>query len=299
LAVSVAGSGSVSGSGISCPGACSASYDSGTSVTLTETPASGYTFSGWGGACSGVSSTCTISMTEAKSVSASFTVNPPPPSSTPPPPSTTSCAGGFYAGLELGDLLEFQQASATSNTSLSATLTEHFAGIWGARASFNGGSSNAYARGIFEPDWQPGETVCYSAAFKLPAGFYSAQQGQVSIMRWDNFPLLNPAEDTGGIAIYSDHVARLFREPSSGGQTALGSLGQLPEGTWHTLSVVQVLSTASPRSTVQLDGVTVIDTTAQNSFGRAIDRIRFGLVAIAAGTQTNPLTVYFDEAAAK
>jgi uncharacterized repeat protein (TIGR02543 family) len=297
LAVSVAGLGSVSGSGISCPGACSASYDSGTSVTLTETPASGYTFSGWGGACSGVSSTCTISMTEAKSVSASF--NPPLPSSTPPPPSTTSCAGGFYAGLELGDLLEFQQASATSNTSLSATLTEHFAGIWGARASFNGGSSNAYARGIFEPDWQPGETVCYSAAFKLPAGFYSAQQGQVSIMRWDNFPLLNPAEDTGGIAIYSDHVARLFREPSSGGQTALGSLGQLPEGTWHTLSVVQVLSTASPRSTVQLDGVTVIDTTAQNSFGRAIDRIRFGLVAIDAGTQTNPLTVYFDEAAAK
>ncbi len=59
-------------SGISCGSTCSADYASGTSVTLTATPTSGYTFSAWGGACSGTASTCTVDMTAAKSVSASF-----------------------------------------------------------------------------------------------------------------------------------------------------------------------------------------------------------------------------------
>jgi len=68
------GSGTVTSSpaGIACGPTCSASYTSGTSVTLTETPGSGSTFAGWGGACSGTSATCTVSMTAAKSVTASF-----------------------------------------------------------------------------------------------------------------------------------------------------------------------------------------------------------------------------------
>lgn len=47
------GSGTVTGGGISCPGACSASYPSGSAITLTPTPAHGSTFTGWSGACSG------------------------------------------------------------------------------------------------------------------------------------------------------------------------------------------------------------------------------------------------------
>ena len=70
LSVSKSGSGTVSGTGISCGTTCSASYASGTNVTLTATPAAGYTFGGWGGACAG--STCTVSMTKAQSVSATF-----------------------------------------------------------------------------------------------------------------------------------------------------------------------------------------------------------------------------------
>jgi hypothetical protein len=42
-------------------GTCSQSFTSLTSVTLTETPSGGGTFSGWQGACTGSNSTCTLS----------------------------------------------------------------------------------------------------------------------------------------------------------------------------------------------------------------------------------------------
>jgi uncharacterized repeat protein (TIGR02543 family) len=61
-------------SGIACGSTCSAIFNSGTNVTLSETPASGYTFSGWSGACSGTGS-CQVLMNENQSVTASYTVN--------------------------------------------------------------------------------------------------------------------------------------------------------------------------------------------------------------------------------
>jgi hypothetical protein len=74
LTVSVTGSGTVasSPSGINCPSTCSAGFAGGTPVTLTATPASGWIFSGWGGACSG-SAGCTVTMNSPQSVSATFT----------------------------------------------------------------------------------------------------------------------------------------------------------------------------------------------------------------------------------
>src|SRR5215472_15307245 len=58
------GSGTVTSAppGISCGASCSASYASGTAVTLSASPASGSTFTGWsGGGCSG-SGTCTVTL---------------------------------------------------------------------------------------------------------------------------------------------------------------------------------------------------------------------------------------------
>ena len=76
LNVSLAGTGSgtvtSSPSAINCPAVCSASFASGTSVTLTATPANGSSFAGWSGACSGAA-TCIVSMTASQSVTASFT----------------------------------------------------------------------------------------------------------------------------------------------------------------------------------------------------------------------------------
>jgi uncharacterized repeat protein (TIGR02543 family) len=63
--------------GISCGSDCSESYASGTRVTLTATPATGYAFIGWSGACSGTATTCTVTMDAAKTVKAGFTAQNP------------------------------------------------------------------------------------------------------------------------------------------------------------------------------------------------------------------------------
>ena len=69
------GSGTVtsSPSGIDCGNTCSASYPSGTVVTLTATPATdGSTFAGWTGACSGTG-TCKATVNQSLQVTATFT----------------------------------------------------------------------------------------------------------------------------------------------------------------------------------------------------------------------------------
>ncbi len=67
------GSGSVTGSDglVNCGSTCSVNYESGKSVTLGASAASGSTFSGWSGGCAGTG-TCTATMTAAKSVTATF-----------------------------------------------------------------------------------------------------------------------------------------------------------------------------------------------------------------------------------
>lgn len=57
---------------IVCGSMCTGTYTGGTAVRLTATPASGYEFLGWFGACSGTSPTCDLSMTANRAVQASF-----------------------------------------------------------------------------------------------------------------------------------------------------------------------------------------------------------------------------------
>jgi uncharacterized repeat protein (TIGR01451 family) len=61
--------------GINCPGLCSTSLAMGTSVSLTATAASGFTFSGWSGACSG-SDVCTLTMDANRNATATFVPTP-------------------------------------------------------------------------------------------------------------------------------------------------------------------------------------------------------------------------------
>src|SRR5205085_981351 len=73
LTVTKIGSGTVTGTGINCGTDCSETLSYSTNVTLTATPATGYSFTGWGGACSGAGA-CTVTMNAAKSVTATFTL---------------------------------------------------------------------------------------------------------------------------------------------------------------------------------------------------------------------------------
>ena len=62
--------------GITCGADCSELYDSGTMVTLMAAPAAGYSFGSWaGGGCSGSVDTCTVTMSVARTVTATFTQN--------------------------------------------------------------------------------------------------------------------------------------------------------------------------------------------------------------------------------
>lgn len=82
LNASVSGNGAVkSGDGAIACGtagtACSSSYKEGTSVALTASAPTGYTFQGWSGACSGTAASCSVAMSSAKSVAATFVQTPP------------------------------------------------------------------------------------------------------------------------------------------------------------------------------------------------------------------------------
>jgi hypothetical protein len=103
--------------GISCAPTCSASFAGGTQITLTANAADGSTFAGWSGAgCSGTS-TCSVTLTAAETVTATFNSNNSPVTITVAPgsPSTVNTTPGGTAVFGL--LL-----TATPGTTGTATL---------------------------------------------------------------------------------------------------------------------------------------------------------------------------------
>jgi hypothetical protein len=61
---------------LSCGSKCAQSYAAGTQVTLTAKAASGSMFSGWTGACTGTSATCSVSANGIVRASATFAIKP-------------------------------------------------------------------------------------------------------------------------------------------------------------------------------------------------------------------------------
>jgi uncharacterized repeat protein (TIGR02543 family) len=103
--------------GISCPTTCSFSFTYNLSVTLTESAPPGWTFAGWGGACSGQATTCTVTMGSNQNVTAAYGLN---------PTLTLSVAGqnldGTPATLPTGTLI----TSNPSGVSCPATCSANF-----------------------------------------------------------------------------------------------------------------------------------------------------------------------------
>jgi len=107
LTVSLAGSGTGAvgdGSGaISCPSSCSNPYTTDSTVTLTASPSSGSTFTGWSGAgCSGTG-TCQVLMNADTTVTATFTSTAAPSPGSPTPvltgaPTAVTDGGAGFSG---------------------------------------------------------------------------------------------------------------------------------------------------------------------------------------------------------
>jgi len=92
-----AGSGTVTSNpaGVSCGPTCAASFDSGSTVTLTATPAAGSYFAAWSGDCQGAAASCPVTMSAPRTVTATFA-----PITTPmPPTSVTAVAGNASAAV--------------------------------------------------------------------------------------------------------------------------------------------------------------------------------------------------------
>jgi Divergent InlB B-repeat domain len=83
ISMAGAGAGTVTSepAGLSCPGVCAAAFGEGSQVTLIASAAPGSNFAGWSGSCSGTASTCTVTMSAARSLGAEFD---PRPAAAPP-----------------------------------------------------------------------------------------------------------------------------------------------------------------------------------------------------------------------
>jgi len=109
---------------------CSADLASGTTVTLSQAPASGYDFAGWGTDCSGAGG-CTLTLSKDATVYANFVAQPPPPP--PPPPAmvhlTATVTGPGTvtgAGLDCGE--STTKCDVTCKAAVPLTLTASMGG---------------------------------------------------------------------------------------------------------------------------------------------------------------------------
>jgi hypothetical protein len=199
--------------------------------------------------------------------------------------------------FEGAGLQQFDQVNASTGSL--GMVAGGYGDAHAAQAHYNGGGQNGYARGIFNVDWHAGDDVWYSAAYYLPTGFKAAMQGQVALMRWDDYGSHPDAADHSGIVINGGdkHAHLAVDHLGTSTQYTLGAAFDLPEGRWFHLEVHQHLGSTNAANDVYLDGTRVATSNQANlEPGRGVDRIRYGLVAIADGAQTHPLTLNFDDA---
>jgi LysM repeat protein len=204
-------------------------------------------------------------------------------------PKTVDFENGSFSNVSQTGVLE---------GSLSVTSERAYDGRRSAKATYNGSTSNGYARTIDNISWPSNADVWYGAAYYLPSGYASSLRGGNDIMRWDNWGNYGSGGDYGAIEFWStDRKARfILGKYSNDPSITLGNTFSLPEGRWFWLEVHQRFSTTSGRALtdVYVDGRRVSSSTRANTFGRPADRLRTGIVAIADGRQSRPLTLYFD-----
>ena len=117
-----AAQGSVSSNpaGISCGTTCDAAFASGASVTLTASAPAGTLFGGWAGACTGTAASCTVAMSQVRSVTATF--NPSQLGLTVVANRGTSTAAGSVTSSPSGLSCSTPTAAGSTSTSCSGNF---------------------------------------------------------------------------------------------------------------------------------------------------------------------------------
>jgi hypothetical protein len=172
------------------------------------------------------------------------------------------------------------------------------------QATYDGRGQNGYARAIYNVHWARGQDVAYGASFFIPRATLDAVQGQVALMRWDDFPAHPEAANYGGLVIFvGDHRAHIIRNELGGKdeEDDLVDAFDLPLDRWFRIEVRQRLADDSDaRNEVYIDGREVASSHQPNIPGdRDVRRVRYGIAAIAAGAQVKPLRLWFDDAWAR
>ncbi len=217
----------------------------------------------------------------------------------PPAPSPPPSAVSRSATMESGGFGEFSSINSGTYGNLSVDSSRGYEGTRSGHASTPSGQFNKYARGIWNVDWDQGSDVWYGGAIYLPEDFYSRQQGDVDILRWDNWALAQRSQDQSGVTIRWDgKLAMLFKNLDTKEYTNLiDPAAPLSAGTWHWIDVRQRLGgDGAAVNELWVDGQQVGSSTTHNSLGRRVTHHRIGLVAESATQQTNSLDLWFDRA---
>ena len=156
-------SGHVPGGTINCGGVCSTVILKGFPVALTATPGANSTFAGWGGACSGTSPTCTVTVNANTSVSAIFNLPSPTITKVNPvnnqPGGTLTITGTNFTTTgntvnlltSAGSVVSVQTNIQSSNgTAVLFTLPTNInAGAYDVQVSNSNGTSGTFAISIY------------------------------------------------------------------------------------------------------------------------------------------------------
>ncbi len=152
LTVTTPANGTVTGAGISCgtsgTGTCSVTYASATPVTLTAAPASGYTFTGWGGSCAGTSTSTTVTVDGVKTCTATFAVPQTYQLTLTTPANGTVTGGGISCGTSGTGTCSVTYASATSVTLTAAPASGYAFTSWGGSCAGTSASITVTVDGV-------------------------------------------------------------------------------------------------------------------------------------------------------
>jgi hypothetical protein len=204
------------------------------------------------------------------------------------------------ATLETGNLSQFDETNAME-AKLSTTTRRAYHSSHAAKALYDGHGINGYSRGVFDTDWQSGDSVWFGGAFYLPKHFKKHMQGEVDLMRWDDWDLDPTHTDRCGLVIYgSDRKGRFqcWRIGIPGTITAKIGPFRIKTGRWNYFKVHQKLSTedGQARTALWKNGHKVGSNRQANDFGHTTTNIRFGIVATAGSEQRKSLNLLFDGA---